>query len=149
MCIGVMLELRIPWGHLLSSTKPNRVEACSDKWLIICIRDMCLEMTDIQDYVCFNWKVFMTLPHSRINPRFCSSIVWFIFNLQRKNKESEIALGIYTSGSLTNAVFIIYVAKTTTWATRCAPAQSRNEYLASCPWITNVHWAVLLNKSVL
>jgi hypothetical protein len=42
------------------------------------------------------FAVFMTILSSRINAHLCNFIVWFIVNLQRKNKQLGIAAVIYT-----------------------------------------------------
>jgi hypothetical protein len=40
--------------------------------------------------------VFMTTPNSKINGHLCYVIMWFIFKLQWKYKQLEIAAEIYT-----------------------------------------------------
>jgi hypothetical protein len=41
-------------------------------------------------------RLFVSTSSSRINAHFLNSIMWFIFNLQRKNIHLEIAAGIYS-----------------------------------------------------
>ncbi len=42
------------------------------------------------------FPVFMTRPSSRTNAHLCNFMVWFIVNLQRKNKQLGIAAAVYT-----------------------------------------------------
>jgi hypothetical protein len=83
----------------------------------------------------------VTMPTLKINAYFCSSIMEF-FNLQRKNKQLEIAVGIYTyiqMISKQNAMFVFFVFITPT----CAAGASRHRHkdwtnLVPCLWIADV-----------
>jgi hypothetical protein len=66
------------------------------------------------------------------NAHFSNSIMWFIFNLQRKinnkNLQQEYSICIYTCSFRINAMFVIFIIKApTTWATRCEQEQTRKK----------------------
>jgi hypothetical protein len=70
----------------------------------------------------------MIMPISRINTCLCHFIMWFIFNLQRKNKQLEIAaeyMHIYKTVYKPCAVLIFLLTEHLLEPCKCKQAQTK------------------------
>ncbi len=88
--------------------------------------------------------VFVTIPSSRINACVCNFIMWFIFSLQRKNKQLEIAAADINR-YMQNRIRIkrsAYLCQQNAYWSCLAVSRLRHKYLIfliSYLWISNFY----------
>ncbi len=95
-------------------------------------------VTKLQKADCLAYLIrllFITMASSRINAHFVIPVMWFIFNLQRKNKELEIAAGKYTCIQMV-------LEQNARHTHKCLTTP------VSCLWVTDIYQAMSLYESV-